>query len=393
MKQLLAFPKRLGSRLTARLPPATARLLRHALLWGLFAGFQYLVFSEWQLGALVTWGFVLTNTGAAVAGFYFFSVVVLPRWVLRGRWVLTLAGLAGIYYLWALLSFAYFSWLASRALVTADLHDYVSRVLDYGLWGGVFSWRAVSMGLSDFVVTVLPPILLRFVVFLLRSSNRSLRLERENLNLEVNFLKAQINPHFLFNTLNNLYLLVVKQDVRAPLMVEHLTHLMHYTVHESDAALVPLDREIGFLEAYLELERLRYGPKVNISYGQTGLVAGHHITPLLLFPFVENAFKHGVDSSLEESWVKIELTAADGWLYFAVRNSCSPAAPRREVGGVGLANVRKRLALHHAPADYELTISQQPETYTYAVALRLRLQPAEVAPARAASRLSPLPYS
>ncbi|SDX58588.1 sensor histidine kinase [Hymenobacter psychrophilus] len=374
------------------LPLGTGRLLRHALLWALFAGFQYFVFSQWQQGLLVTSGFVLTNSAAAMAGFYFFSAVVLPRWLLRGRWLLTLAGLVGIYYLWALLSFGFFAWLDYRSLISPDAHKYMHRVLDYGLWGGVFAWRAVSMGLSDFVVTVLPPILLRFIVFLLRSSNQSLRLERENLNLEVNFLKAQINPHFLFNTLNNLYLLVVKQDERAPVMVEHLTHLMHYTVHESDAPLVPLDRETGFLGAYLELERLRYGPKVRIDYRASGSWAAYRVTPLLFFPFVENAFKHGVDSSLEASWVEIELTAADGWLHLAVRNSFSPEAAPRAVGGVGIANVQKRLALHYAPADYALTITRHPETYTYAVTLRLRLQPAEAAAPVAATRLLPLPH-
>ncbi|MFD2784457.1 sensor histidine kinase [Hymenobacter rubripertinctus] len=387
MKQLLTT-----LRPPAGLPPALRRPLRHALLWALFIGFEYFVFSQWQLGPLVTAGFVLTDTVAAVVGFYFFSGVVLPRWLLRGRWLLTLAGLAGIYYLWALLTFGFFAWLDHRGLVTADMHDYVHRLLDYGLWGGVFAWRAVSMGLSDFVVTVLPPILLRFIVFLLRSSNHSLRLERENLNLEVNFLKAQINPHFLFNTLNNLYLLVVKQDERAPVMVEHLTHLMHYTVHESDAALVPLDRETGFLAAYLELERLRYGRKVRIDYRASGPWAAYRVTPLLFFPFVENAFKHGVDSSLEASWVEIELTAADGWLHLAVRNSFSPEAAPRAVGGVGIANVQKRLALHYAPADYALTITRYPETYTHAVTLRLRLHPAEAAAPGAATRLSPLPH-
>ena len=377
----------------AALSPARRRPLRHALLWALLVGFECFVFSQWQLGPLVTAGFVLTNTGAAVAGFYFFSAVVLPRWLLRGRWLLTLAGLAGIYYLWALLTFGFFNWLDRQGLVTTDIHDYVHRVLDYGLWGGVFAWRAVSMGLSDFVVTVLPPILLRFIVFLLRSSNHSLRLERENLTLEVSFLKAQVNPHFLFNTLNNLYMLVVKQDERAPIMVEHLTSLMHYTVHESDAALVPLTREAEFLAAYLELERLRYGQKVRIDYRPAGPLDAYRVTPLLFFPFVENAFKHGVDSSLDDSWVTIALTAADGWLHFEVGNSVSPGAPARAVGGVGIANVQKRLALHYAPTEYELTITPDPDAYTYRVTLALRLAPADTADtAPSTACLSPLPH-
>jgi len=96
--------------------------------------------------------------------------------------------------------------------------------------------------------------------------------------------------------------------------------------------------------------------------------------PLLFFPFVENAFKHGVDSSLDASWVEIELAERGGWLHFAVHNSYSPGAARRAVGGVGIANVRQRLALHYAPADYALAIAQTTEAFE--LTLRLRLAPA-----------------
>lgn len=154
---------------------------------------------------------------------------------------------------------------------------------------------------------------------------------------------------------------------------------MHYTVYELNAPLAPLTQEITFLAAYLELERLRYGRKVRIGYAQRGELAGLSLTPLLFFPFVENAFKHGIDSSLDAAWVDIALTVQGQQLHFSVRNSYSPAAPPRAVGGVGLANVRKRLALHYAPADYELTIQQ--DAATYAVALTLQLTPLVGAPA------------
>lgn len=305
--------------------------------------------------------------------------MVLPRWLLGRRWLLTGLGLAAIYYTWALLSYGWFSWLAQAGLVSKNMHGYVHRILDQGLWTGVFSWHGISIGLYDFSFAVVPPLLVRFVQFLLVSANRSLRLERENLDLEVNFLKAQLNPHFLFNTLNNLYTLVVKQDERAPAIVQHLTDLMHYTVYESNAPLAPLTQEVAFLAAYLELERLRYGRKVRIGYAQRGELAGLSLTPLLFFPFVENAFKHGIDSSLDAAWVDIALAVQGRQLHFSVRNSYSPAAPQRAVGGVGLANVRKRLALHYAPADYTLTIQQG--AATYAVALTLQLTPLAGAPA------------
>ena len=365
------------------------RALRHVAWWLLFIGFEYYVFRSFGQKPIVTWSFVLKDTVATIGSYYFFSQVLLPRFLLRRRWLLTALGLVAIYYGWALCSYACYALLDRYGLISADLYSYAHRFLDGSLWAGVFSWRSVSMGLNDFAVTVVPPILLRFIRFLLRGSNHSLRLERENLHLEVNFLKAQVNPHFLFNTLNNLYTMVVKQDARAPDMVQHLTHLLHYTVFESDAALVPLAREVEFLTAYLQLERLRYGQKVRIDYQQTGPLDAYRVMPLLFFPFVENAFKHGVDSSLDASWVAISLTAADGWLQFEVRNSFSPNAPRREVGGVGIANVQKRLALHYPPQDYQLRLTHDPDPYTYRVTLALRLAPAASAVTAVASTLAP----
>jgi two-component system LytT family sensor kinase len=353
------------------------RLLLPLLLWGLFGTYHYLnstrFLEEDNLAhpALV-WGFTIKETLAAVLGYYFFSWVVLPRWLLHRRWLLTLAGLGAIYYTWALLSYALFVAADHYGLIhKSAATDYFYRILDQGLWKGVFAWHGVSIGLYDFSSVVMPPLVVRFVQFLLVSSNSSLRLQRENLNLEINFLKAQVNPHFLFNTLNNLYTLVVKQDERAPLIVQHLTDLMHYTVYESTAPLAPLSQEIAFIEAYLQLERLRYGKKVRISYELTGDPTGLSLTPLLFFPFVENAFKHGIDSSLDASWVEIELAVRGQWLHFSVRNSYSPGAPRREVGGVGLANVRKRLALHYPATDYTLVIQQNAEVYEVLLTLHL----------------------
>ncbi|TGE24595.1 hypothetical protein E5K00_05110 [Hymenobacter aquaticus] len=357
------------------LPPALARIGVPVLWWSLFVAYEFFVFSGWQEPPVVTWGFVAKDTLATLAGYYFFAYVVLPRFLLRRRWLLTVLGLLAIYYGWSALSYAFYALLDSRGLVSANAHDYVHRYLDYGLWGGIFAWRAVSMGLSDFTVTVLPAVLVRFGQFLLTTSNQSLRQQRENLNLEVSFLKAQVNPHFLFNTLNNIYTMVVKQDARAPTMVQHLTDLMHYTVYESDAARVPLSREVAFLDDYLELERLRYGRHVSIRYEKSGPLARFGLTPLLFFPFVENAFKHGVDSSLEASWVHITLAVRGEELHFEVRNSLAPGAPPRAFGGVGVANVQKRLALHYAPQDYQLRLGPEPDN-TYRVALVLRLHPA-----------------
>jgi two-component system LytT family sensor kinase len=361
-------------------PALRRRRLAPLACWGGYLLYLYYIFTGWHEGPLVTWGFAGITMLAAVASYYFFAGVVLPRWLLQRQWLLTGLGLVAMYYSWALLNYGWMSWLSYAGLVSKNMHNYVHRILDKGLWTGAFSWHGVSIGLYDFGASTMPPLVVRFVRFLLTSANRSLRLERENLNLEVSFLKAQVNPHFLFNTLNNLYTLVVKQDTRAPLIVQHLSDLLRYTLFEAAAPLAPLAEEVAFLEAYLELERLRYGRQVRIDYHADQPASTLAISPLLLFPFVENAFKHGIDSSLDESWVSIAVRVEQSQLRFTVRNSYSPGAPHRAVGGVGLANVRQRLALHYAPADYDLAISQGPETYEVLLTLRLAPAVAQLAP-------------
>lgn len=372
-----------------RLSPPVRRVAPVAW-WGAYLLYLYAIFTGWHEGPVVTWGFTGLTLLAAVASYYFFARVVLPRWLLRRRWLLTGLGLPALYYGWALLNYGWMSWLSQAGLVSHNMHTYVHRILDHGVWTGVFGWYGVSIGLYDFGSSTMPPLLVCCVRFLLLSANRSLRLERENLRLEVEFLQAQVHPHFLFNTLNNLYTLVVKRDARAPRIVQHLRELLHYTVFEAAAPLAPLGQEVAFLEAYLALERLRYGPQVRLAYQPGGpLPPDLLITPLLLFPFVENAFKHGIDSSLDAAWVDIEWRVAGPQLYFAVRNSRSPGAPRRAAGGVGLANARKRLALHYPAAGYELTITQTSDTYV--VQLTLTLLPAAAPLPATASRRAHLP--
>lgn len=261
----MAFPFALSALAWQPRYTPRVRVAVHAGLWGLFALYEHSVYvAGFRVNSLAHWLFALKDTLAAMVGFYFFSGVVLPQLLLRRRWALTALGVVAIYYAWALISYTAFALVAHYGLVPKG-YGYVHRILDQGLWQGVFAWYGVSIGLFDFSIIVVPPLLARFVQFLLVSSNRSLRLQRESLRLEIHLLRAQVNPHFLFNTLNNLYTLVVKQDARAPAIVQHLTHLMHYTVYESNAPLMPLAQETAFLEAYLELERLRYAPKCALA--------------------------------------------------------------------------------------------------------------------------------
>lgn len=184
----------------------------------------------------------------------------------------------------------------------------------------------------------------------------------EKLQAEVNFLRAQVNPHFLFNCLNSLYALTLKKSDLAPDMVLKLSDMMEYMLYDSDEGRVPLDKEIGYLQNYIELEKIRCGDQPDIALAITGPLNGQEIAPLLLLPLVENAFKHGVSQRTGPAWLRGTLTLEYSSLSMTIENSKPASSPARKNGGIGLVNLRKRLELLY-PGRYALHTDEQLETY------------------------------
>ncbi len=191
-------------------------------------------------------------------------------------------------------------------------------------------------------------------------------LEREKLEAELNFLKAQIHPHFLFNTLNNLYSLTLKKSDMAPEVVLRLSGLVNYMLYDTRSPQVPLSKEIESLHHYIALEKIRYGSNLEIVFDVSGQIEGANIAPMLLLPFVENSFKHGVSDEIEDRWITINLNVTQEHLTFKVENAKSPGRiPGLEkdyTGGIGLKNVRRRLELLY-PERHELKILDEPNSY------------------------------
>ena len=198
----------------------------------------------------------------------------------------------------------------------------------------------------------------------------------EKLEAELNYLKAQVHPHFLFNTLNNLYALTLQSSSDAPKVVLKLSGLMSYMLYDSQSERISLDKEIAHIRNYIELEKLRYGNRLDVSLNVSGEIEGKKIAPLLLIPFVENAFKHGVSHETDNVWVTIDLKVKDEWLSVKVENShtgtdSSPADNVTHGGGIGLLNVKRRLDLLY-PNTHRLILQKEPEYYT--VDLKIKLQ-------------------
>ncbi|RBL88612.1 sensor histidine kinase [Chitinophaga flava] len=180
-------------------------------------------------------------------------------------------------------------------------------------------------------------------------------LKVEKLNAELKFLKSQINPHFLFNCLNTIYSLAHKQSGQTEHAILKLSTIMRYMIYESNEAKVQLEQELKYLQDYIDIQRLRLPQDIEIQYTLNGQPASLQIEPMLLVPFVENAFKHGI-SYAEDSFINIDITIAENMIRLMVRNSLFKERVA-ERGGIGLQNVLKRLdMLYHG--DHEITITE-----------------------------------
>ncbi len=194
------------------------------------------------------------------------------------------------------------------------------------------------------------------------------RLINEKLGAELSFLKSQINPHFLFNTLNNIYALVLKKSADAPNAVLMLSDIMRYMLHDSNHKRVLLETEIDYISNFIKLQKLRIGTDVNVDLAVHGVPNGLKIAPMLLIPFVENAFKHG-ELQQKDAYIKIQLNIGPAEIDFLVENLLRKKK-EMTTSGIGLDNLKKRLALIY-PGKYKLTSTRSAKTYVCNLKLQI----------------------
>lgn len=228
----------------------------------------------------------------------------------------------------------------------------------------VFFWNFVSM-------------LVQTAINLYRAQKEKLSIQQERNNMELNFLRMQIQPHFLFNTLNNIYGMALENERVANSIIK-LSELLRFSLSESKKEWITLEEEILFLKNYIDLERIRHRPEklqLNCNFSASN-ADQRNIKPLLLVNFIENAFKHGVNKSVGTSWVDIQLTTDDNGIYFYIANSqplpidnnpqyttFHDVAKKTEYSNIGLENVRRRLELEYF-GKHELSIEKTDERYT-----------------------------
>jgi len=210
--------------------------------------------------------------------------------------------------------------------------------------------------------------------------------QQEKITAQLQLLKAQLHPHFLLNTLNNIYSFALHNSPKTPQMVLKLSSLLSYMLYDCKAEEVLLEKELEVMKNYIDLERERYNDKIDISINIEGDIQDKYITPLLILPFLENAFKHGTSEQLERPWMSVDIAAKDHLLQCKIVNSKNEFVPFHE-NGVGINNVKKRLEFLY-PGKYDLKLADEGEFFVVSLLLELKMHlAAQVIPISAKQKL------
>lgn len=304
--------------------------------------------------------------GLSVVLQYYVLVFVFTRYVRKP--VLLALGLA-IYYV-VLFTFYYYSaFVVKNYFGLPD--DYSGSITHFER---LSYWQALRHPSTFFhllfiIERAFYPLAIKLLVEIYRRQIRNARLQQQYTQLELNFLKSQINPHFLFNVLNSIYALTEEASPRAALLVEQLSGMMRYSLYETTETHVSLQKELQFIRDYVALEQTRTLKRLTLQLELPEVVnESLKIAPYILITFVENAFKHGVESTSKKAWMHVAVQLEGTNLRLMVANS-KPLTEPSKPGGLGLANVRRRLSLLYP--SHELLIDSKVDSYTVNLTLPL----------------------
>jgi len=306
---------------------------------------------------------ILMELGYELLYTYVMAYVILPRFLLRKKYI------------------AFFTISLLYMLLLQYFGDTIDRIAQYFkhwtpsdtpvpfLTRWSFFWGYIGYGPPSVCAVFL---VIRMLKLYHKKMEEKEVLLRENANAESQLLKARVHPHFLFNTLNNIYSYTYDRPADAARLAESLSGTMHYMIRDCEASLVPLEKELKMITDYIQLEKVRYGHRLAVVADIQGSPDHKMIAPLLMIPFIENSFKHGASQMMEGSWIKMHIFIDDAMLQMEVSNN-KPfhTATHHEKGGIGLKTVRKRLELLY-PGDHHMEIDTTPGTYRTLIKIPLQ---------------------
>lgn len=232
-----------------------------------------------------------------------------------------------------------------------------------------FNFSALVNALLDTVTPVFALIIYELFRFTRKARENAIKLEREKLKSELSFLKVQINPHFLFNVLSTIHALTRNESSQAANVTLKLSNIMRFMLYEATNKAIEIKEEVMILEDYIDLEHTRFKHKLNVEFVKNIDDSTQKIAPLILLPFVENAFKHGTGESRFNSYIKMHLEVNESNLLFTVDNSVETISAKHKTSGIGLTNVKRRLELLYP--SHELNFKSSDSSFSVTLKINL----------------------
>jgi two-component system LytT family sensor kinase len=326
------------------------RPINHMIYWVLFVLIGSFIFSYQQNFPFLFYLLnLLVQLPVLVFYTYFVVYVLVPYFLFKGRY------------------FTFFGLLATVSGLASLLKLFIGKHVYYALFIPVSlhpkEWYTVDSFLMNLLWIVGPTVLFAMFKYYknwIKSQDITNEAERKRLASELQVLKAQLNPHFLFNTFNNLYVLALNKSDKTPAVIAKISDMFHYILYECNATEVPVSKEIKLIEDYIELERLRYSDRLSINFIKEVDTYNFLIPPMLLYSFVENCFKHGSSPDPNMPWIKISIRIKNSRLVFEASNSIpSPNNLKGDITfGLGLSNTCRRLELIY-PKNHQLVIRKE----------------------------------
>lgn len=328
------------------------RLFLHGLFWALSYYFLLQHFSISQNTTLIDYLFTALFHISIVCVVYINLYFLIPRFLNRRdylKYVFSLVVLYLLFYGIHILTFDYVSELLFPNYYLIVFYDYLELFKYFIAYIGITSLFMLSKSWID-----------------LADSRKELaEKEKDLIQNELKALKAQVNPHFLFNSLNSIYSLSLQKSEQTPEVILKLSEVLRYMIYESNEVRVPLKKELGYIQNYVELQKLRTRNPEAVEMNLKGKVDDQKIAPLILIVFIENAFKHGMKGDTVNQFIKIDIEVQKNEIHFVTANNAGKAddPEHTEFHGLGLDNVKRRLDLLY-PGQYELKLSDTSDTFT-----------------------------
>lgn len=345
------------------------RIKQHLLFWGIWYPYITLTHAAYPMGypemaffrnPLYTFSESFFVVFGQVPTVYVMLYLIFPNFILKNRYV---AGLVSIIVLWFLCG------ALNLVLLGKVMQPFLAMILPPEnipatprLPGMSFFMAVIATNKGAFTITA-SALMLKFGKHWYHHQHRSLQLQKENTEAQLQLLTAQVHPHFLFNTLNNVYSKTQKESPEGSQMIMGLSDLLRYILYEGRKPLVLLDKELQMILEYINLEKIRYGNKLDLHYLVTDKTKDIYIAPLLLLPFVENCFKHGTSNMLQNPWINLTIEIKNTTLVMKLMNGKSNTNKNvQQKPGIGIDNVRKRLDFLYKD-KHELQIREEEEVF------------------------------